>query len=79
MRDYFLTPINRESDAESFFFCLYQDGLLFHPEDNPSEVINSRSGHLLFTDQEAVALRERIEEAYSVMDDPCEFILSLHN
>lgn len=76
MKNYFLTPIKSFADAEGFFFCLYQDGLLFHPEDDPSIVVN-QSGHLLFTDPEALILRQRIDEVYEVMDDPCEFILSM--
>jgi hypothetical protein len=74
MKPYFLTPIKSFADAEGFFFCLYQDGLLFHPEDDPSIVVN-QSGEMLFTDPEALILRQRIDEAYEVMDDPCEFIL----
>ena len=76
MKDYFLTPIRSSRDAEGFFFCLHQDNLLFHPEDDPSIVVN-RSGALLFTDPEALILRQRIEEVYEVMDDPCDFILDL--
>ena len=51
MRDYFLSPITRFSDAEGFLFCLDQDGLLFHPEDDPSTVINSKTGNPIFTDE----------------------------
>jgi hypothetical protein len=76
MKDYFLTPIKSFADAEGFFFCLYQDGLLFHPEDDPSIVVD-RSGSLLFTDPEVLIIRQRIEEVYEVMDDPCRFILDL--
>lgn len=76
MKTYFLTPIRSEAEAEGFFFCLYQDGLLFHPEDDPSIVVN-QSGALLFTDPEALILRQRIDEAYEFMDDPCHFILDL--
>lgn len=77
MRDYFLTPITKSQDAEGFFFCLYQDGLLFHPEDDPSTVINAQSGKRIFTDSEAPLIRQRIDEVYEVMDDPCDFILSM--
>lgn len=76
MQDYFLTPIKSEADAEGFFFCLYQDELLFHPEDDPSIVVN-QSGALLFTDAEVLIIRQRVNEAYEVMDDPCDFILSM--
>lgn len=77
MKTYFLDPIKSEADAEGFFFCLHQDGLLFHPEDDPSTVINGQSGAMLFSDSEVPLIRERIEEVYSVMDDPCDFILRM--
>jgi hypothetical protein len=76
VKTYFLDPIKSEADAEGFFFCLHQDGLLFHPEDDPSIVVN-QSGAFIFTDAEVLLIRERIEEVYSVMDDPCEFILRM--
>ena len=75
MNPLFITPIKSESDAEGFFFCLDQQGLLFHPEDDPAIVINDHGQ--LFNDDEVRALRQRIDEAYEFMDDPCEFILSM--
>jgi hypothetical protein len=75
MRDYFLTPLKSFADCEGFFFCLDQDGLLFHPEDDPAIVINDQGQ--LFNPEEVIALRQRIDEAYEFMDDPCEFILSM--
>ena len=73
MRPYFLTPLTSFADCEGFFFCLDQDGLLFHPEDDPANVINDQGQ--LFNPEEVKALRQRIDEAYEFMDDPCEFIL----
>jgi hypothetical protein len=75
MKHYFLDPIKSESDAEGFFFCLHQDGLLFHPEDDPFDVVN-KNGRV-FTDSEAHAIRQRLDEIYQFMDDPCEYALSL--
>ena len=75
MRPYFLTPLTSFADCEGFFFCLDQDGLLFHPEDDPAIVINDQGQ--LFNPEEVKALRQRIDEAYEFMDDPCEFILSM--
>jgi hypothetical protein len=75
MNPLFLTPIKSEADAEGFFFCLDQEGLLFHPEDDPSSVINAHGQ--LFTAEESEALRQRIDEIYEFMNDPCEFILSM--
>jgi hypothetical protein len=75
MNPLFLTPIKSEADAEGFFFCLDQEGLLFHPEDDPATVINDQGQ--LFNPEEVKALRHRIDEVYEFMDDPCEFILSM--
>ena len=76
MNPLFITPIKSESDAEGFFFCLDQQGLLFHPEDDPAIVINDQGQ--LFNDQEVVALKQRITEVYEFMDDPCQYILSMN-
>jgi hypothetical protein len=73
MKHYFLTPLASLADCEGFFFCLDQDGLLFHPEDDPASVITDQD--LLFNDEEVKALRQRIDEIYQFMDDPCEYIL----
>jgi hypothetical protein len=48
---------------------------MFHPEDDPAIVINDQGQ--LFTDDEVIALRQRIDEVYEFMDDPCEYILSM--
>ena len=77
MKQYFLDPIKSESDAEGFFFCLHQDGLLFHPENDPGELVIVNKDGLIFTDSEAQKIRQRIDEVYQFMDDPCEYALSL--
>jgi len=75
MNPLFITPIKSEADAEGFFFCLNQQGVLFHPEDDPVIVINDQGQ--LFSDDEVRALRQRINEVYEFMDDPCKYILSM--
>jgi len=75
MNPLFTTPLTSLTDCEGFFFCLDQQGLMFHPEDDPAIVINDKGQ--LFTDDEVIALRQRIDEVYEFMDDPCEFILSM--
>jgi len=51
--------------------------MLFHPEDNPADVINNATGQPLFTSEQVEQVRQRIDEVYEVMDDPCEYILTL--
>jgi hypothetical protein len=75
--DFLATPIKTESDAEGFFFQLEQNGLLFHPEDDPADIFATDSEHPLFTVEQCDLLRKRIDEAYAVMADPCEYILTL--
>jgi hypothetical protein len=74
MTDVYTTPIRTEADAEGFFFQLHQLGRLFHPEDDPAEVVNG-----LFTPDQAQHLRDRLDEVYGVMDDPCAYCLTLTN
>lgn len=77
MTDVYTTPIKTEADAEGFFFQLHQLGRLFHPEDDPATIISGASGGWLFTPDQAAQLRERLDEAYEVMDDPCAYCLTL--
>lgn len=79
MTDIYTTPIRTEADAEGFFFQLHQLGRLFHPEDNPAEVVSGASGGWLFTKEQAAHLTERLTEVYEVMDDPCAYCLTLTN
>lgn len=79
MSDVYTTPIRTEADAEGFFFQLHQLGRLFHPEDDPALVISGASGGYLFTQEQAQHLRQRMDEVYEVMDDPCDYCLTLTN
>ena len=79
MSDVYTTPIRTEADAEGFFYQLHQLGRLFHPEDDPATVINGASGQWLFTPDQCQHLRQRIDEVYEVMDDPCAYCLTLTN
>jgi hypothetical protein len=70
MNDIYTTPIRTEADAEGFFFQLHQLGQLFHPEDDPKSVG-------IFTPEQCQHLRDRLDEVYAVMDDPCTYCLTL--
>jgi hypothetical protein len=77
MKDYFKTQITSEDESKQFYRKLNSDGLLFHPEDNPNQIINIRKEGLvrLFTDEECKYLNERLDETFEYMTDPCEFIV----
>ena len=44
-------------------------GLLFHPDDDPAEIISTRSGARLFSDAEAVVLRATIAEMFELQGE----------
>ena len=69
-------PITSEADAQSFFKELQREGKLFHPEDSPDSVVD-RHGNALFNLEEVILLRQRIDEVYAVMADPCDYILTM--
>lgn len=72
------TVIETEADAQGFFFQLDQVGCLFHPEDDPANVHNGATGLPLFTPEQVELVRQRINEVYEVMDDPCAYILDMN-
>ena len=69
-------PISSEADARDFFKGLQREGKLFHPEDLPETVVD-RHGAALFSPEEVILLRQRIDEVYAVMPDPCDYILRM--
>lgn len=70
----FNKPITSENDAEQFFYDLFNENLLFHPEDDPATIINHDKKHI-FSRNECILINQRIKEIYQYMDDPCEFII----
>lgn len=76
MREYFKKEIKDVCGAESFLHQLMVDGLEYHPDDNPRDIINFETKERLFSDREAIYLEDRIEEARRFVD-PCEVILRL--
>ena len=87
MKDYYQQRITSEHKAKAFFEKLYLDGKLFHPEDDPRDIVNLvededglsvRDGIEIttntFTEEEAVFIEKRLNEAYKYID-PCEYIM----
>lgn len=76
MRPYLAKPITPLAEAYEFFKHLQSDDCLFHPEDDPSSIIDS-DNHPLFSPREADLLRQRIAEVYVFDSDPCAYISDL--
>ena len=73
-RSYFATPIESREEAHAFLRQLDAEGLLFHPEDSPSSIVDDQ-GRSLFEKPEADLLVLRMNEVYAFDNDPCAFIL----
>ena len=83
-RDYFRIPIESKEQAEEYLEMLYTDDLLYHPEDDAGDIITasecpSSGGPViwvpLFNKEEAQLLNERMDEVWTYLSDPCEFVL----
>lgn len=72
-------PITNEAEAQGFLFQLHQAGDLFHPDDNPADIIRTATGEPVFTATEAEHIAERMEEVFEHLADPYEYALSLIN
>ena len=68
------TPITTISEAKSFFYSLNKREKLFHPDDEPSTIID-QEGKRIFTNEESEFISQRIAEIREFLPDPCEFII----
>ena len=48
--------------AKSWFSEMQNRHLLFHPEDDPSEIVGIKDGELTFSDQEVMQVRDILEK-----------------
>lgn len=55
-----------------WFFMMRSLGLLFHPEDDPAEIVSSGSDAPLFTEIECEQIRGIMKRMYDKDIDPCE-------
>ena len=82
MKLLFTDEITNVSEAQDFLTNLYNEDLLYHPDDDPRDVYyKDYDGNDidLFTEEECVCLDQRMDEVFALMD-PSEFILdNLYN
>jgi hypothetical protein len=76
-------PISSIEDAKGFFDVLINHNLVFHPEDDAGEICRGLNGPALFSEEEALLINQRTEEAYrldwssSGFECPCGYILAM--
>lgn len=56
-------------DACGWFAAMRDAGLLFHPEDDPADIVRIESGEPLFTDTEVEELRAILERFLAVLGE----------
>ena len=64
---FMLNPIRTAADAYAFLYALNAEGRLFHMDDDPATVIDSR-GAYLFVGEEIDILRERMRDLRCLPD-----------
>jgi len=65
-----LTMIKTEDQAIQFLTTLQYLYPLFHPDDDPMDVINNE-GSREFNDEQCEYLSKRLDEVYNILSDPC--------
>lgn len=55
--------------AKSWFRRMVECGLLFHPDDDPKEIICISDGTMLFTSRECTQLREYLDRLFAALGD----------
>ena len=83
MKLLFTDEITNVSEAQDFLTNLYNEDLLYHPDDDPRDIYYKDAdgnGIDLFTEEECVLLDQRMNEVFAHLGDPCGFILdNLYN
>lgn len=60
------TPLTTVDAAKAWIESLVAADMMFHFEDDPETIVNGTKGTMLFTDDEAGDVRDRVEELYSM-------------
>ena len=75
------THLATRGEAMLFIQELQEADCMFHFEDDPDTIINGKTGRMLFTEEEADLVRERMKEIYSFdwadYDCPIGYALSI--
>ena len=71
--------LTTEKEASSFLRALENEGRMIHPDDDPATIVRTYDGTRVFTDEECVHLRKRIEEVFNLIDDPYQECMDISN
>ncbi len=68
--------IKTEKEAKKFLKKFYEVYPNVHPEDEMSQIVNAKDHSRTFTDEQVIEIHERIDEIYSLLSDPCGYIIN---
>jgi hypothetical protein len=69
------TPLTTPAEAEAWMRSMTALGYGTHPDDPAAEIIDSRTGEALFTDEQAPLHDARMEEVFALLSDPYDVAL----
>jgi len=70
------TPITSIEKAKKFICDLYFDGNMYHFASPAIDIVDI-DGNQVFTDEQAEALEERVNEVFKYIEDPFQLCLAL--
>lgn len=70
------TPITSIEEAKKFICELYFDGNMFHFGSSAMDIVDI-DGNQAFTDEQAEALEERVDEVFKYIKDPFQLCVAL--
>ena len=69
----FKNKITTIQESKDFLTQLNQTDQLFHPEEDPRNIISNNKP--LFSEEQSVDLELRLDEIFEYLEDPCQYIL----
>tara|TARA_B110000902_G_scaffold237062_1_gene283766 strand:+ start:313 stop:549 length:237 start_codon:yes stop_codon:yes gene_type:complete len=67
--------ITTEIEAKNFLKKFYKEYPSVHPEDDMSLIVNTKDHSRTFIDEQVVDIHSRLDEIYSILEDPCAYIV----
>lgn len=78
-RAFLRVPLRTKEEAEAFIRALHAANLLFHFDDSPDDIVETRTGARTFTDDEVPHVRARVNELFALLADPFALAVDLTN
>lgn len=71
--------LTTEREACNFLKALEHEGRMIHPDDDPATIVRTFDGTRVFTDEECIHMRKRMQEVFNLIDDPYQECMDISN